>query len=66
VVSVVRKEILGTAERRVLEAYLKGERLKGYNTLLWRIHTIGLKAIIDGCKHDLDLLIQLATKERKN
>jgi hypothetical protein len=57
---VVRKEILGTSERRVLEAYLKGERLKGYNTLLWRIRTIGLKAIIEGCERDLTLLRRLA------
>jgi hypothetical protein len=61
---MVRKEILGTSERRVLEAYLKGERLKGYNTLLWRIHTIGLKAIIQGCGYDLDLLKQLAKHEK--
>jgi hypothetical protein len=56
---MVRKQILGTSERRVLEAYLNGERLKGYNTLLWRIRTIGLKAIIDGCKHDIALLERL-------
>ena len=59
VASMVRKEILGTSERRVLEAYLKGERLKGYNTLLWRIRTIGLKAIISGCEHDLTILKRL-------
>jgi len=63
---MVRKGILGTSERKTLEAYLKGERLKGYNTLLWRIRTIGLKAIIDGCQHDLNLLEQLAAKEKKN
>jgi len=63
VVSVVRKEILGTSERRILEAYLKGERLKGYNTLLWRIRTIGLKAIILGCEHDLALLKKLLRVE---
>jgi hypothetical protein len=56
---MVRKEILGASERRILEAYLKGERLKSYNTLLWRIHTIGLKAIIDGCERDLTLLRKL-------
>ncbi|MCJ7457125.1 hypothetical protein MUP07_10380 [Candidatus Bathyarchaeota archaeon] len=61
---MVRKEILGTSERRVLEAYLKGERLKGYNTLLWRIHTIGLKAIIEGCGKDLDLLRRLLRLEK--
>ncbi|TSA43531.1 hypothetical protein D4R54_00470 [archaeon] len=61
---MVRKEILGESERRVLEAYLKGERLKGYNTLLWRIRTIGLKAIIEGCEHDLRLLRQLLAREK--
>lgn len=59
---MVRKEILGTSERKVLEAYLKGERLKGYNTLLWRIRTIGLKAIIEGCERDLTLLRRLMQK----
>ena len=57
---MVRKEILGGSERRVLEAYLKGERLKGYNILLWRIRKIGLKAIIEGCECDLGLLKKLA------
>jgi len=56
---MVRKEILGESERRVLEAYLKGERLKTYNTLLWRIRTIGLKTIIEGCEYDLGLLRRL-------
>lgn len=60
---MVRKEILGASERRILEAYLKGERLKGYNTLLWRIRTIGLRAIITGCEHDLVLLRKLSEKE---
>ena len=56
----MRKEILGTAERRVLEAYLKGERLKGYTVLLTRIRQLGgIKAIIDGCEKDLRLLKQL-------
>jgi FMN phosphatase YigB (HAD superfamily) len=59
------KEILGPSERRVLEAYLKGERLKGYNTLLWRIHTIGLKAIISGCEHDLAMLRRLLRFEEQ-
>jgi hypothetical protein len=58
----VRKEILGQSERKILEAYLKGERLKGYNTLLWRIRTIGLKAIIEGCERDIVLLKKLAQK----
>jgi len=60
---MVRKEILGESERKVLEAYLKGERLRTYNTLLWRIHTIGLKTIIDGCEHDLKLLKRLLQNE---
>jgi len=64
-ISMVRKEILGQSERKVLEAYLKGERLKGYNTLLWRIRTIGLKAIIDGCEEDLSLLKRLLRIEQK-
>jgi hypothetical protein len=60
---MVRKEILGKSERRVLEAYLNGERLKGYNVLLWRIRQLGLKAIIMGCEHDLDLLKRLWRRE---
>jgi len=59
----VRKEILGPTERKTLEAYLKGERLKGYQVLLWRIRQLGLKAIIDGCEHDLLLLKRLSQKE---
>ena len=57
---MVRKEILGETERRILESYLKGERLKGYNTVLWRIRKIGLKAIIEGCERDLNLLKRFA------
>jgi hypothetical protein len=45
---------------------LKGEHLKGYNTLLWRIHTIGLKAIISGCEHDLTILKKLLKHEEQN
>jgi hypothetical protein len=56
---MVRKEILGPAERKTLEAYLRGERLKNYQVLLWRIRQLGLKAIIDGCKRDLALLERL-------
>jgi hypothetical protein len=56
---MVRKEILGTSERRILEAYLKGERLKDYTVLLHRIRKMGLKAIIEGCEHDLGLLKRL-------
>jgi hypothetical protein len=60
---MVRKEILGQSERKVLEAYLNGKRLRTYNTLLWRIHTIGLKTIIDGCERDIALLRKLMEKE---
>lgn len=60
---MVRKEILGKSERRILEAYLKGERLKDYTVLLHRIRKIGLKAIIEGCEHDLVLLKRLIRLE---
>jgi hypothetical protein len=50
---------LGDSERKVLEAYLKGERLKGYTVLLTRIRQIGLKAIIEGSERDLKLLRKL-------
>ena len=63
---MVRKEILGKSERNVLEAYLKGERIKGYTTLLTRIRHIGLKAIIVGCEHDLILLKKLLKLEEQN
>ncbi len=56
---MVRKEILGKSERKVLEAYLRGERLKTYTVLLSRIRKIGLKAIIEGCESDLVLLKKL-------
>jgi len=62
---LVRKEMLGKSERRVLEAYLKGERLKGYTVLLHRIRKIGLKAIIEGCEYDLGLLKKLLRVERE-
>jgi hypothetical protein len=60
---MVRKQVLGDWERTVLEAYLKGERLKGYTALLSRIRSIGLKAIIQGCERDLNLLKTLLQKE---
>lgn len=60
---MVRKEILGTTERRIVEAYVKGERLKGYTAVLFRIRKIGLTAIIEGCEHDLRLLRALLKKE---
>lgn len=62
---MVRKEILGTSERRIVEAYLKGERLKGYTAVLFRIRKIGLKAIIEGCEHDLELLRKLYRSDSK-
>lgn len=61
---MVRTQILGDWERKVLEAYLKGERLKGYTALLSHIRKMGLKAIIEGCERDLGLLRRLMTKER--
>lgn len=61
---MVRKEILGKTERRIVEAYLRGERLKGYQTVLWRIRRIGLKVIIQGCEIDLGLLKRLVQKEQ--
>jgi hypothetical protein len=64
-ITMVRKEILGATERRLIEAYLKGERLTGYNTVLWRIRQIGLKAIIEGCEHDLELLRKLYRSDSK-
>jgi len=67
---MVRNTLLGESERKVLEAYLKGERLKGYTTLLTRIRQIGLKAIIEGSERDLRLLKKLneyfKSKETKN
>jgi hypothetical protein len=56
---MVRKEILGTTERRIVEAYIKGERLRGYTAVLFRIRQIGLPAIIEGCEKDLALLKKL-------
>jgi hypothetical protein len=61
---MVRTGILGRWERNVLEAYLKGERLTGYTALLSRIRSMGLKAIIEGCEHDLALLRKLMQKEQ--
>jgi hypothetical protein len=63
---MVRKEILGETERRLIEAYMKGERMTGYNTVLWRIRQIGLKAIISGCERDLTILKKLLKHEEQN
>lgn len=60
---MVRKEILGTSERRIIEAYLRGQRLKGYTAVLFRIRQIGLKAIITGCENDLAILKKLLKTE---
>lgn len=56
------------AQRNQYDSYQmrEGERLKGYNTLLWRIRTIGLKAIIEGCESDLALLKKLANLEKSS
>ena len=62
---MVRKEILGRSERTILEAYLKGERLKDYTVLLHRIRKLGLRAIIEGCEYDLSLLKRLTKLEGK-
>jgi DNA primase catalytic subunit len=60
---MVRKEILGTSERRILVAYLNGERLKDYTVLLHRIRKMGLREIIQGCERDLELLRKLLKLE---
>lgn len=62
---MVRTQILGDWERRILEAYLRGERLKGYTALLSHIRKMGLDAIIAGCQHDLVILKRLAQKEQE-
>ena len=63
---MVRKEILGSSERKIVEAYVKGERLTGYTAVLFRIRKIGLKAIIEGCERDLALLRKLVVKESES
>jgi len=60
---MVRKELLGRSERRIIEAYVMGERPKGYTAVLFRIRKIGLKAIIEGCERDIVLLKKLLQKE---
>ena len=60
---MVRKEILGTSERKIIEGYLKGERLKGYTAVLFRVRKIGLRSIVEGCERDLALLKKLMQKE---
>ncbi|MGO9646164.1 MAG: hypothetical protein ACLPY5_15640 [Candidatus Bathyarchaeia archaeon] len=63
---MVRKEILGTSERKILEAYLKGERLKDYTVLFHRIRKIGLREIIEGCEKDLLLLKKFEKLESRD
>lgn len=63
---MVRKEILGQTERKIVEAYLNGDRSKGYQTVLWRIREIGLKAIVEGCERDLSLLKRLMKIEQES
>ena len=63
---MVRKKILGDGERKVLEAYLRGERLKTYDVLLRRIRNIGLMEMIDACENDLALLKKLLKHEMEN
>jgi hypothetical protein len=60
---VVRKQILGDWERRILEAYLKGVRLKGYTALLSDIRKMGLRSIVEGCEADLSVLKRLLKLE---
>ena len=62
---MVRKQILGDWERRILVAYLKEERLKGYTALLSHIRKMGLTAIIKGCEADLVILKELVVKEKE-
>ena len=62
---MVRKQILGDWERKILVGYLKGERLKGYTALLFHIRKMGLTSIIKGCEADLVILKQLAVKEKE-
>lgn len=60
---MVRQVVLGESERRILQAYVKGERVKGYTSVLSRIRRIGLTNIIEGCERDLALLNKLAKLE---
>ncbi len=63
---MVRKGILGESERKVLEAYVKGERLKSYTTVITRLRQFGLGAIIQACEADLRLLRRFARIESKH
>jgi hypothetical protein len=63
---MVRKKILGDGERKVLEAFLRGERLKTYDVLLKRIQNIGLTEMIEACENDLILLKKLLKYEMEN
>ncbi|MGP8069202.1 MAG: hypothetical protein ACLP5V_04880 [Candidatus Bathyarchaeia archaeon] len=63
---MVRQVVLGESERRILQAYVKGERIKGYTSVLSRIRRIGLTNIIDGCEKDLLLLRKLLQVENRD
>ena len=60
---MVRKVILGESEREILAAYVNGQRIEGYTSVLSRIRRIGLKQIIEGCEDDLRLLKKLLKME---
>jgi hypothetical protein len=62
---MVRKQILGDWERKILGAYLKGERLKGYTALLSDIRKMGLRSIVEGCEADLTMLKRLLKYEEE-
>ncbi len=62
---MVRKEILGKTERKIVEAYVEGERLKGYTAVLFRIRKLGIQQIVEGCERDLILLKKLLRIERE-
>ena len=61
---MVRTQILGDWERKILEGYLKGERPKGYTALLSDIRKMGLREIIEGCERDIELLKRLRQSEK--
>jgi len=63
---MVRKQILGDWERKIIQGYLKGEHPKGYTALLFHIRKMGLKAIIKGCEADLVILKELMVKEESS
>jgi hypothetical protein len=62
---MVRAQILGDWERKIIDAYVKNERLQGYSGLLSDIRKMGLQHIIEGCEHDLELLKKLLRLENQ-